>query len=408
MKYKIEPYLHWRKWVVPRSLREKPVHRWFVFPHSFTDDIVKTLIAEWSLSSNDLLIDNFCGAGTTVLAAKECNVPAKGFDLSPLAVLTANVKTANYQLDHLTSKWNQLRRTLRICDSNGEIDNYPDLIIKALPGKKLATFHHIRQRIAELDCSEAEKSFFLLSLVSLIPQFSNAVATGGWLSWEPKRISANLIKQSVIKKIESMLSDLTAIKLPRRSLWHSSIADARQLPLSNGECSAVITSPPYPNRHDYTRVFGVELMFGFLNWEQTRTLRYQMIESHPEANPARPSWEKYKEPRNISLSLCRLSKKEQRERIVTMLRGYFIDLYLILKEISRILKPKGKASLVLGNAQYCGIPFEADIATAEIGEQCGLHCDGIRLVRERGNSAQQMKLFGRNPSRESVIIFTKI
>jgi tRNA G10 N-methylase Trm11 len=53
------------------------------------------------------------------------------------------------------------------------------------------------------------------------------------------------------------------------------MADARSLPLSDESIDAVITSPPYVNRHDYTRVFGVELMFAFLDYEETKRLRYQ-------------------------------------------------------------------------------------------------------------------------------------
>jgi hypothetical protein len=90
-----------------------------------------------------------------------------------------------------------------------------------------------------------------------------------------------------------------------------------------------------------------------------------------------------------------------------MLRGYFLDLYLCLKEVRRILKAGGRAGLVVGNAQYHGAVIEVDRATAAIGEQCGLVCDEIRLVRERGNSAQQMGQFGRLPSRESVVLFTR-
>jgi ribosomal protein L11 methylase PrmA len=59
-----------------------------VFPHSFADDIVHALALEWKLGSDNKILDPFTGAGTTVLAAKQLGIPAIGFDLSPLAVLT--------------------------------------------------------------------------------------------------------------------------------------------------------------------------------------------------------------------------------------------------------------------------------------------------------------------------------
>jgi len=56
---------------------------------------------------------------------------------------------------------------------------------------------------------------------------------------------------------------------------------------------------------------------------------------------------------------------------------------------------------VVGNAQYYGVPILVDELTAEIGEQVGLKCQTLVSARHRGNSAQQMGTFGRNPSRES-------
>ncbi len=406
-RYKYRSCYSWKNWVVPSLLRERPIHRWLVFPHSFTDDIVKELIDEWSLGSSDLIVDPFIGAGTTLLASKEAGVPAIGFDLSPLAILASNTKVANYCIKHLEKLWRSLKHNLRVYNPNGEISGYPELIQRALPGKKLATLHYLKKRIDSMPCAEREKGFFLIALISLLPKFSNAIATGGWLSWEPNRRPAKSILKVYNHLIEGMLDDIQQVELARFSKWKAKISDARELPLENSQCSAVITSPPYPNRHDYTRIFGVELMFTFLNWEQTRNLRYQTFESHPESKPTRPEAVGYIEPRFLSRAIRRIGEKSQ-PRIVTMLHGYFLDLFLNLKEVGRILKKGGHAAFVVGNAQYSGVPLEVDKATAAIAEQCNLACEEIRVVRVRGNSAQQMKIYGRNPSRESVVILERV
>jgi len=184
-------------------------------------------------------------------------------------------------------------------------------------------------------------------------------------------------------------------------------ADARALPVNDNSVYAVITSPPYPNRHDYTRVFAIELMFGFLDWEQTRSLRYQTLESHPESKPIRPNYSEFVLPSAVEHQIEEVSKVHKEARIPLMLRGYFIDLYICIKEMYRVLKKGSHCALVLGNAQYAGIPIEVDIAAAEIGERAGFSCEEIRIARLRGNSAQQMRVFGRMPSRESVVLFRK-
>ena len=407
MRYPFRTCLEWRKWVVPELLRERPVHRWFVFPHSFTDDIVRALVEEWNLGKSDQILDPFAGAGTTVLAAKQLGIPAIGFDLSPLAVLATQVKTAKYDADELTSNWEKLRRRIKLCNGNGHAGTYADLVQKALPGKKLATFHWAKAAIEDFSAPSITRAFFKLALLAQIPKFSNAVPTGGWLSWRANRRPAAALPHELGRAVESMLDDLRFAPQSAKGTWRGRAADARCLPVEDASCAAVITSPPYPNRHDYTRVFGVELMFGFLDWEETRDLRYQLLHSHPEAKPNRPAVNGYMEPAFITKAIREVAKHEKRERVIAMLHGYFLDLYLSMKEVSRVLKPGGNAAFVVGNAQYDGIPIEVDKATALIGKQTDLKCIEIRVVRQRGNSAQQMKVHGRHPSRESVVIFSK-
>ena len=185
--------------------------------------------------------------------------------------------------------------------------------------------------------------------------------------------------------------------------WTADLADARALPDRDSTYSAVITSPPYPNRHDYTRVFGVELMFEFLDWDKNRELRYQSFHSHPEARPRRPPACDYVPPERLEGSIEHIGEP----RIRRMLRGYFLDMYLCLREIRRVTRKGGKIALVVGNARYGGKSLLVDEFTAELGERAGLACREIRAVRWRGNSAQQMGRYGRVASRESVVLFEK-
>lgn len=75
------------------------------------------------------------------------------------------------------------------------------------------------------------------------------------------------------------------------------------------------------------------------------------------------------------------------------------------KEMRRVSRAGARIALVVGNAQYYGVPVLVDELTADVGKQVGLTCEGLLVVRNRGNSAQQMGRFGRRPSRESVVLF---
>ncbi len=284
---------------------------------------------------------------------------------------------------------------------------YPELVQNALPGNLLLAFDTAMRNIAHLALSPSSRDFFQLALLGIIPYYSRAVATGGWLEWVNKRTQTRSIPAVLGKRVDMMLEDLQLVPLPRDGSWQVAGADARNLPDAGNTYAAVITSPPYPNRHDYTRVFGIELMFAFLDWEGTRRLRYQSFQSHPEAQPERPTHMDYQVPAQLRQVLARIRAAGMEPRILRMLEGYFLDMYLSLCEVARVCRPGARIAFVVGNTQYAGQSIPVDRLTAQVGEQAGLRCERIVVARYRGNSPQQMRAHGRRPSREGVVIFRK-
>ena len=391
-----------------KALLTKPVHRWFAFPHSFASELVDALIDEWQLTSDDQLLDPFVGAGTTVLAAKERNVAATGYDISPLSELVSRVKVGDYESSTLESLMETLTKLLNTHNSEKlNSDQTSGLLVKALPGRLLTNFLHYANVIDSLTCSQDERDFFKLALISIIPHFSRAKATGGWLKWTKNNNRENILPSMFRNQVTTMISDISEVDFQPHSCWRIAVADARSIPDDDCTYTALITSPPYPNRHDYTRIFGVELMFGFLTPEQTRQLRYQSLHSHPEARPNRPDCSEYSHSTKLSAILSDLENEVSDLRVRRMVGGYFRDIYLCLREASRVCKPHAKLAFVLGNVQYAGHTIPVDELTAELGARVGLHCKKICVGRFRGNSAQQMRKYGRRPSRESIVIFER-
>ena len=56
---------------------------------------------------------------------------------------------------------------------------------------------------------------------------------------------------------------------------------------------------------------------------------------------------------------------------------------------------------------HAGVVVPVDKIIAEMTDQLGLVFDDGWVMRLRGNSAQQMGEFGKEPSRESVVLFSK-
>lgn len=406
-RFQWESKPEWRGWVTAKGLFNAPIHRWFTFPHSFTGELVNALIDEWGLQHKDRLLDPFVGAGTTLVAAQYKNVPANGYDLSPLSVDVSRAKIAKYDINQLNEAWSQIipiieRRHWKISSTN-----YPDLVCEALPGNLLAAFDTIVTYITELSYPSVIRRFFQTAIYATLPRFSRAVASGGWLKWVEKDNSDTDIADALSTRVKLMLDDVQHDVKPKGNQWHVALCDVRTLPEKEPIYTAVITSPPYPNRHDYTRVFGIELLFGFINQSKIKQLRRQSFESHVESHPNRPALRNYVVPDKLTNAIKMIVDADCDSRVPRMLDGYFKDMHLCLTQIKRVCKRGAHIALVVGNVQYCGQTVPVDEITAELGEHIGLKCEKLVVARLRGNSAQQMGKWGRNPSRETIVVLRK-
>ena len=391
----------WASWLSPRTFSHLPVHRWYVFPHSFSPEIVLALAREWNLGLSDRILDPFLGSGTTVLSAQGLGIPCSGYDLSPLARFVSQAKCQRPSAQDVERALAAIWADGPLPDACNGRNGAPDpLLARAFDEPCLAKLLGLAARIRHSDVERPCRFFLLLALLRMVPRFAFAERNGGWLRWRTHATPASQVEGLFEHCVRDMATDLVDGDSPYVNPTVA-VADARSLPDADNSASAVITSPPYPNRHDYTRIFSLELLLLFLDANAVLGLRRQSFESHPEARPLRPDHAQYHPPIALQHLLDALSTA----RVRRMLDGYFVDLYLSLREISRVLRPGSPAALVVGNAQYEGMPLLVDELTAEIGEAAGLACTEIRVLRLRGNSAQQMGRFGRRPSRESLVLF---
>ena len=101
------------KLVTPYQVNHLPVYRWYTYKHSFSRNLVSTIINKYNLGPGDVTLDPFCGAGTTLLASKESGIRALGLDLMPLSILATNVKLRRYSKKRVLEIYHNLIRPLR-------------------------------------------------------------------------------------------------------------------------------------------------------------------------------------------------------------------------------------------------------------------------------------------------------
>lgn len=385
-------------WLTPREARSDPVHRWFVFPHSYSPALVRHLIERLGVAEGATVLDPFCGAGTTLLEASLAGMKTAGVDLLPLAVLVSRAKLARPAARALRDASTSAVAAARRAESRQPTSKLLHRALDPLAYGALAASLSAARSDPAGRCVRVATAAAVRSLASL-------VADGGWLRSTTPAVAPSQAGEVLAQHLAEMQDDVE--RLAGRRPGSVLEADARSLPLPDGSAQAVITSPPYPNRHDYTRVFGVELDLLFGLGSEVKGLRYRAMRSHPEAQaPVRPP-DLYRPPSELSAAVEAIAEDHGDPRIARMLRGYFEDSFSVLVELRRVLSVGGRAALVVGNASYCGHAIAVDLFLAEIAEAVGFRVDGVEALRHRGNSAQQMAVHGRQPSRESAVLLTR-
>jgi tRNA G10 N-methylase Trm11 len=405
--YTFEERLHYKKYVTAELTRQCPVYDWYTFPHSFSKEIVHEVLDEFEADQSSVVFDPFTGAGTTLLACRDKGIPAFGIDQLPLAVFITNVKLRDYDTEELQFV----------------LDSFVPLVSNqhcfgSVPTVDKAFSQNVRVRIAAIygwiqTLPDQQSDFFLLALLYILESISKTAKSGGWLRYVDKEIDTQTVDRLFTARSQKMIDDIESMILPYGSeLWYAELDDARYKSEKNGVVDYVISSPPYLNRHDYTRIFTLEMALHFVETNQDLiSIRHKALRSHVEAKP---------QERFVPDSYCpteRLigliedirsrSKKHDKGRIPSMIKGYFEDVYLTLDSLYNRIVRDGKVAFVLGNVRYAGVMVPVDVIVAEIGEQVGFRVEKIVIARYTGNSAQQMGEFGREPARESIIIWQK-
>ena len=401
----IQDLTEWKKIVSPAVDKKNPFYRWYLYKHGYSRELVHKIIEKMELKEGQNVLDPFCGGGTTLLAAAEKGLNSTGYDIMPFATFVSNTKMLRPALQEIEKEENSFtveeiekittKRTTDIITLN-----------KAFSKTSLEFLFKFREKIEKIKNKEV-KSIILLAFLKSLETISKAKKSGGFLRLTNQN---PITKKRIVGNFKNMLfemkQDLVKSKYSFTGNAKAFVGDSRTIK-KNTMFDAVISSPPYPNRHDYTRVYLLEEVFGFGDTNnEIKQLRYRTLRSHVEAKKQMEP-KAYKKPKELENALKKLStKKMNNNKIIEMIEGFFEDMHITLKEIKSKLNKNGKVAFVISNARYAGVGIEADKYLLEIGKNIGFQPVGIYVLRHRGNSYQQTVNYAKDPARESLVVFT--
>lgn len=332
------------------------------------------------------VLDPMAGSGTTLVVARTLGHVAMGFDTDPLAVLMTRAWCTDVSADRLTKiatnvHAHAVRETQRIPLR----DAYP-------PGADEETRAFVRYWF---DPTNRRQLVALARSISKVRGISERTLL--WCAFSRLIITKQASASLAIDLAHSRPHRPTDYKEPIRPLTHflravrtivdaapfktaeegrppASVrtADARRLPVESSTIDIVITSPPYVNAIDYLRGHKFSLIWMGHALRPLRQLRARNIGTEVSAGT---------DPQNpvIAEGLRRmgnLGSLGQRDK--GMLARYVADMDGALSEIARVLVPRGRAVLVLGDCSMRGVYVRNSRALAYLCERHGLRVATIR------------------------------
>lgn len=362
--------------------KEIPVHNWFYYKEAYSPQLVEWALKELGVGKGTVF-DPFCGIGTTMLYAKEHGFAGIGIDVSPLALFVTKAKCADYPEKDAEEAERELKEIYEGRREAGWEWQFELFHPSRFFGKRnYNEICFLRERIEKIE-NEKVGGIFLLALLSILPQCGFFIKDGGVLR-EQKGKSAMPVKDAFKRKVKRMLGDLRERKpgTGNGELGKEpelKLADAREF--VEARADAFITSPPYLNNIDYSKVYGLELSLLTMEKESTKIMRGRAVRSFITGE---------------SFGKCPPEAEEYSD--IPVAGTYFADMERVLRNLKRIA-PKG--CMVVGNSVLGGRHIPVDEILIKMGERVGFEDGRIAAVKERVADVRPQRM----RVRESAIIF---
>ena len=414
-------------------VEDQVVHSWYRLVQSFPPHLVRSYIEYFGVDESQVVLDPFCGAGTTLVECKKIGIASVGLDSHPMACFASSVK-----VDWTVNSDQVLTYASQVADSfnaamgannqftGNQIAGYPcpeDSLteILGLEEAKLLIKNSISPKpvlktlalLSKIDeCGDGNLS--RIGRLALAGSLVNGVSN---LKFGPEVGVGKIRADAPVLEVwgqgmQRISNDLRFISdrsmVPARILEF----DARRIDrvLAPKSVDAVITSPPYPNEKDYTRTTRLEsVLLGLITTrKELRQVKQGLLRSNTRGVY---KWDDddqlvsdFQSITDIADEIeCRrieLGKTSGFERLYAKVtKLYFGGMLKHLESLTTVLRPGARLAYVVGDqASFLWIMIPTGRILADIGESLGYRLIGVDLFRTRFSTVTGQNL------REEVVV----
>lgn len=437
---RVEPIIHTQNGKAS-SANNFPFHNWYNFVLGYTPEFPEYMLQREGMTANDLVIDPFMGSGTTLVVCKQKGIPSSGIDANDFMVDAARTKLMwdidvralkmirdelleTIEAEFQQYQWNGHAPVQQMLFTPVQTENrdYQEVLLrrpkmlleKYLSDKPFARATLITDAIERRLGDHPLRAIFDLALTAVIVPISNIRYGPGFGVAKPKddvdvlNIYAN--------KLNRMIADLEGVEdWQRQSCSEVQLGDSRKLSdyFAPKSASLMITSPPYPGDHEYTKHTRLELLFrGYAgDHREFQTIKKRMIRASTTnifvEDADRDSIRDMESIKIITdLIQARLDEDGATsgfEKLYTKLVWeYFGGMYKALAECLKVLRPGGKIALLVSDSHaFKMVHIQTADILAEIGTRVGYVNPEIILWQNKTSTSHRYYL------RENILILQK-
>ena len=366
-----------------------PIYNWFYYKEGFSRDLVIDLIKKFNIKKNQIILDPFCGSGTTLVASRETGINSIGFDVLDIAFFASVVKTRDYSnvLDELKKTLQEIKNTPK---KKEKIRIKEKIILKAFPDRILSELLYLKQNIKKIK-NKIIRDFFLLCLINTSTKTTLAIKDGGCIKIDKSR-HLPPVKYMFVKLAKKMINDIDCTRFGKAETQVFK-KDTRIFRLKENSIDCVITSPPYLNKIEYANVYFIE-EYLFLKKKLHSSLRSFIGKNYEKIS------EKMKNE-NLKDMLDDFIGKPNESIIV----AYFIDIFKSLENMYFCLKKNKYCAIVIGGGCFDFGVVQTDVIVSKIAEIIGFKIMEIMPLRKIICTKNRTKKIG--VVNESLLILKK-
>lgn len=356
-----------------------------------------------------LVLDPFCGTGTTALACAERGIACDTLDINPFLVWLTRTKAQVYSTSEIEVFERAARDVAEAILSRHHLPTWtPPLhqIEKWWDDGSLAALGRAMHTIQEQAQQLSVVVLDLLKMAFCRTLIERANVSFGHQSMSFKQPgdaapSLQLFSQEQVVAETWCYSVADIAKAARSPIVRQPrvfLCDARNIStsLESNRYTHVITSPPYPNRVSYIRELRPYMYWlGYLdNKRAAGELDWQAIGG--TWGIATSNVAKWKPPTAVGIPFDGFTEMvsdigKQSDVLARYVHKYFYDLLHHCQELFRVVRSSGTITYIVGNSKFYDVVVPVEAIYADIFRYVGFEQVGIRTIRKRSSKRELLE-----------------